>query len=212
MDQLREKLARLSGLVSVVVATTLAATAGCSGDVEVSEPVAQKQILVQGEGGARVSLDSALTLFRLGLEPIDRLHDAAQTPVELIDRLVRALHHSDTATLRSIVVSRREFAYLFYPSSHFTRAPTKQEPGLAWFLHLQASEKGVTRLLSRLGGESLMLLDSRCSAPVRMGPNLLWSDCAQRVARDGDTLTMRLIGGVLERDGRFKIYTYANDF
>ena len=145
------------------------------------------------------------------LSPVERLETAAASRDELIDHLLHALSRSDTSALRAMVMSRREFAYLFYPSSRFTSAPTKQEPALAWFLHLQASQKGVTRLLNRYGGTALSLVDHQCGAPVRMGSNTLWWDCAQRIAHGGDTVTTRLIGGILERDRRFKVFSYGND-
>jgi hypothetical protein len=109
-------------------------------------------------------------------------------------------------------MSRREFAYLYYPTSPFTRAPTKQEPGLAWFLHLQNSQKGVTRLLKRYGGGPLRIIRNECKAPPRLeGANVLWDDCIQTLVAGRDTITTRLFGGVYERSGRFKVFSYSND-
>ena len=215
MDQLRQKLVAVRVLAGVVLVTTLASTAACGKDVEGSVPAHQSLAAdsapAHGEGGSPVSLDSALALFRVGLAPAARLEDGAGSGGALVERLVQGLSRSDTSTLRSIVMSRREFAYLFYPSSPFTRAPTKQEPALAWFLHLQASQKGVTRLLNRYGGAPLVIVDHQCRAPIRMGSNTLWSDCVQRIARGPDTTAVRLFGGMLERGGRFKIFSYSND-
>ncbi len=110
-------------------------------------------------------------------------------------------------------MSRQEFAWLYYPTSAFTRAPTRQEPGLAWFLHLQASQKGVTRLLNEYGGRPLRIARNECKAPPRVeGSNKLWFDCVQRlVEAQGDTTVTSLFGGILERNGRFKIFSYSND-
>lgn len=165
-----------------------------------------------GEGGSPVSLDSALTLFRLGLQPVAELQNADPSLDAIVARLNRAVEQSDTATLRAIVMSRAEFAYLYYPTSVFTRPPMKQEPGLVWFLHLQHSEKGVTRLVNRYGGRSLRWTNS-CAAPKVEGDNRLWFDCVQRVVENGgrDTTVIRLFGGVYERNGRFKIFSYSND-
>jgi hypothetical protein len=123
------------------------------------------------------------------------------------------VERSDTNALRALVMSRREFAWLYYPTSAFTRAPTKQEPNLAWFLHLQASQKGATRLLNAYAGHSLRIAGNQCEAQPRAeGNNTLWFDCTQRVVQEhGDTTVVRLFGGILERNGRFKIFSYSND-
>ena len=56
---------------------------------------------------------------------------------------------ADTADLRHMTMTRAEFAHLYYPGSVYTRRPTRQEADLVWFLHIQDSEKGVSRALAR---------------------------------------------------------------
>ncbi|MEK7400927.1 MAG: hypothetical protein AABZ80_01050 [Gemmatimonadota bacterium] len=165
-----------------------------------------------GEGGSPVSLDSALTLFRTGLHPLSELENSEPSLDLAVGRLFRSIARSDTAELRAVVMSRREFAWLYYPTSPFTRAPTKQEPGLAWFLHVQNSQKGASRLLSRYGRRPLTLERNECKGPGRIeGLNRIWDDCMQRLAVDGDTVSIRLFGGIYERQGRFKVFSYSND-
>lgn len=166
----------------------------------------------RGEGGSPVSLDSALKLFRRDLEPVTELQNAEHSIADLVARFTTAVERSDTTALRALVMSRREFAWLYYPTSPFTRAPTKQEPHLAWFLHLQASAKGATRLFNAYGGRSLRLAGHQCKAPRLEENNRLWFDCVQRLREErGDTTVTRLFGGIIERDGRFKIFSYSND-
>jgi hypothetical protein len=165
-----------------------------------------------GEGGSPVSLDSALSLFRRNLAPVSSLEHGESSVGRLVARLERGLRASDTAVIRSIVMSRREFAFLYFPTSPFTRPPTKQEPGLAWFLHIEASQKGATRLLNRFGGRPVRIIGNQCRGePRREGRNVLWDDCLQTVVDGRDTLRTRLFGGVYQREGMFKILTYAND-
>ena len=129
----------------------------------------------------------------------------------LIEAFARTVATSDTTRLRTMVMTRQEFAWLYYPTSRYTRAPTLQEPALAWFLHVQQSQKGATRLLNRFGGQPMRVLSNTCAAPVTEGLNRVWHDCMQRVISGTDTLQLRLVGGIYERDGAFKILTYAND-
>ena len=195
----------------VAAAVALAGLVACS-DVRAGDAPLRAVDVTAGEGGAPVPLDSALALFRRDLSPATALEHSAPSIPLLIERFARSIEQSDTAAIREMVMSRREFAYLYYPSSPFTRPPTKQEPGLAWFLHLQPSRKGVTRLFNRFGGRPFRVLSNECkSSPRAEGENVIWDDCLQSVTDGRDTVTMRLFHGIYERAGRFKIFSYSND-
>lgn len=207
MDALRTKLTvKAAG----VVALAAALAAGCSDTPDAHSRQAPSS--PASEGGSLVGIDSALQLFRAGLEPLSDLENAEPSMERAVARFVRIVNESDTADLRRFVMSRREFAYLYYPTSHYTRKPTLQEPGLAWFLHLQHSQKGATRVMNRFADQPLQLVANQCKTPPRAeGANRLWFDCVQRIAARGDTTLIRLFGGIYERNGRFKIFSYSND-
>ncbi len=157
-------------------------------------------------------LDSALRRFQAGLPVPAGLEGGEATRDALVLRFVRAIEAADTSDLRRMVMTRAEFAHLYYPGSAYTRRPTRQEADLVWFLHLQDSQKGVSRALARYGTQPLGFVDYACDpTPVREGPNTLWHGCAVRIVPGGDTLRLRLFGSILERDGRFKLYSFAND-
>ena len=165
-----------------------------------------------GEGGSPYSLDSALTLFRQGIPPLDTLEHASPSLEQLVSRFAAVVEKRDTTGLREIVMSRREYAWLYYPTSRYTRAPTKQEPGLNWFLHTQVSQKGATRLLADYGGRHLRIARNECRGAARVeGGNRIWGDCRQTIVTGSDSTIIRLFGGVIERDGRYKIFSYSND-
>ena len=163
------------------------------------------------EGGSPVGLDSALALFRATLEPVTSLGGGEPTIEALVAQFGRAVARRDTAALRGLAMNRAEFAWLYYPESPFVRPPMQQEPGLAWFLHMQNSTKGATRLFNRLGGSQVRIVRNQCAPPRIMGRNRLWDDCAQLALVDRDTIRVRLFAGILERDGRYKIFSFAND-
>ena len=126
---------------------------------------------------------------------------------------MRALERADTADVRRMMMTRAEFAYLYYPGSAFTRRPTRQEADLAWFLHMRESGKGASRALARYGAAPLRLVDHDCEPePVVEGENRLWHGCRVRiVGAQGDSARLRLFGPILERDGMFKLYSFSND-
>lgn len=158
-------------------------------------------------------LDEALRRFRDGLPIVSQLSGGATSREALVRRFVRAIARRDTTSVRALVLSRAEFAYLYYPHSPFTRAPHKQMAGLVWFLAQANSSKGITRAFQRLGGQPLGYGGHRCNVrPKRQGPNLIWEDCVVRLV-DGDAhAELRLFGSIIERDGRLKFVSYANDF
>jgi hypothetical protein len=141
------------------------------------------------------------------------LSGGAPTREALVRRLVRAVTLRDTTSVREMVLSRAEFAYLYYPHSPFTREPHKQMAGLVWFLTQANSSKGITRAFERLGGQALRYRAHGCNGrPKRQGPNLVWEDCIVRLTDGGTQAEMRLFGSIIQRDGRVKFVSYANDF
>lgn len=209
MDAVRPELT-LRGTIAAVGALCLTA-ALATGCTQAPDATSRHTAAAPtSEGGSPVGIDSALKSFRSGLEPVAELQDGEPSIETLLDRFAKAVERRDTVELRRIVMTKREFAFLYYPTSPYTRRPTMQEPGLAWFLHLQHSEKGATRLLNR--GQPLRIVANRCdAAPREEGENRVWPDCIQRVTERGDTVPLRLFGGLLERRGRFKIFSYSND-
>ena len=208
MDHVRTQLSgrTFQHGAALVACAVLVVLAGCD---RAGVPAHAAQ--TTAEGGAPFSIDSALTLFRSGLPPLEELTDAETSIDATVARFAAMVERSDTAAMRSMVMSRREFAWLYYPTSAFTRKPMLQEPGLAWFLHLTNSQKGATRLLDRYGNKRLNLVANVCKDPRSEGENRLWYDCIQRIVEGTDTVSIRLFGGIVERRGRFKIFSYSND-
>ena len=197
-------LARL--LYGAMAVTIVACDAAPAAEVR-QEP----EVGPTSEGGSPVGLDSALALFRATLDPVTSLGGGEPTIEALVAQFGRAVARRDTAALRGLAMNRAEFAYLYYPESPLMRPPMRQEPGLAWFLHMQNSTKGATRLFNRLGGSQVRIVRNQCAPPRVAGRNRLWDDCVQTIALEDDTLTVRLFAGILERDGRYKIFSFAND-
>lgn len=141
------------------------------------------------------------------------LGGGAESPRELAEALLTALTRHDTASLRALVMSRAEFAWLYYPHSRYTRPPYELGPELVWIQLSATSEKGATRLLRRYGGLPLDLEAVRCPASaVTEGPNRTTPGCTVRFAvGDSSARDVRLFGSLLNRDGRYKFLSYAND-
>ena len=160
-------------------------------------------------------IEEQLRRFRAGLaEAPSQLAGGASNPDQLVRTVVRALEAADTAALVRLTISRAEFAYLVYPESPFAAPPYRQAPDLVWMRHAAASGTGLTRLLNRLGGSSLGFRSWRCAGqPLAEGTNRIWRDCTVQFGKPGDTPQRKqLFASIIERQGRFKILSYANGF
>ncbi len=159
-------------------------------------------------------VEEDLARFREGLEVATELRGGAGSREALVRGFTTAVESSDTAAVIRMMVSRPEFAYLYYPHSPLTSPPQEMSPQLAWFFMLQNSQKGITRVFRRLGGSPLGYLDHACDRePLVQGPNRVWEHCrVRRVTADGDTIRQALFGGILERDGHFKFLSYTNEY
>jgi hypothetical protein len=157
--------------------------------------------------------EEELRRFREGLAETGRLDGGESSRQALVRAFVRAVERADTAAARRMILSRAEFAYLYYPSTAFTRPPKRMAPALLWFLTLQESEKGVGRLFARRGGQPLGYVSHRCAPEPRVeGRNRLWDRCIVTLRGDEGTKAERLFGTIIERDGRFKFVSYQNEY
>lgn len=158
-------------------------------------------------------IEEELRRFRATLtEAPVALEGGASSREELVRHFLGALERQDTVAINAMVLSRGEFAYLYYPSTPYVRPPYEMGPSLLWFIGQERGHKGIVRALRRYGGRPLGYLGHRCDPePRREGENLLWSGCTLQFAQaPGDTGEVRLFGSIVERDARFKFVSYAN--
>jgi hypothetical protein len=159
-----------------------------------------------------VPRDEALRRFREGLAPVDTLAGPASRD-SLVAAFVTAVATHDTAALGRLVLDRREFAYVFYPTSPQGLPPYDLSPQMMWDLLTRQSERGVGDLLRRIGGKRPELAGYDCGPePVREGENLIWTSCRMTLAvPPADTVAARLTGPIIERGGRYKFISYTNE-
>ena len=130
---------------------------------------------------------------------------------KLVRGFVRALEARDTAALRRMVLRADEFAWLYYPSSPLSRPPYELAPALMWFQIQGESERGASRLLADRSGRALGYAEHTCAPPRVEGKNRIYSHCElRRGSPAGDTLSERLFGLIVEREGSYKFVSYAN--
>lgn len=158
-------------------------------------------------------MEVLLARFRSGLPVATALEGGAASADELVDRFLSAVARGDTVTLAQLRVTRAEYAWLYFPTSVYAAAPYELAPDVAWMLSTAASEKGLTRVVGRLGGAQLELRGYTCVQQGREGENRFWRECTLAYDHPVDGPASRqLFGSIMEHGGRYKFLSYANDF
>jgi hypothetical protein len=157
-------------------------------------------------------LEEALRRFRTGIPRTTELQGGALSRDALVERFALAVRERDSVALREMVLSRAEFAWLYYPTSVFSREPYYQMPQLTWFLNTEDSRKGITRVLERFGGADPGIAGYACRIGPRSDGGLtFWDACLVELELEGERRRLRLFGSIVELGGRYKFYSYAND-
>ena len=161
-------------------------------------------------------IEEELRRFRAAIpgEPPSALSGGAPSRDALVERFVSAVEAADTAAFRSMLLTRAEFAWLYYPHTRFTAPPYELAPDLLWFQIQNGTSRGFGRLLDRMGGRTVHSDGYACPlAPRLEGPNRIWEDCAVRLRpTGGEARDLRLFGAIVERAGVYKFVSYSNGF
>jgi hypothetical protein len=158
-------------------------------------------------------IEEELRRFRTGIDTVLEFTGGAASRESLARDVVTALSRSDTVSLTRMALTRGEYAWLVYPTSPLVAPPYRQAPGVAWMMLSSGSVSGLHRLLARLGGNEMTYDSHTCAAtPVIEGDNRVWNSCTVSVTRNGQSSAMRLFSAVIERNGKFKILSFSNDF
>jgi len=201
MDHLRRQLSA----AALSLGAALGGLAACGGEGGTAR--AQPALVVD----SILPRDEALARFRRSLPEVARLQGGAPSASALVERFVAALARSDTAALRDLLLTRAEFAWLYFPTNPQGLPPYSLAPGLMWDMLTLEGGKGLRRALAEFGGRRLAYQGHSCDpAPSRQGRNAVTGPCVVDLTRDGDALALRLFGLLIERDGVHKFVSYAN--
>jgi hypothetical protein len=206
----------------LAVAAAVIATAACNGKdaaVASASTRAGADAALHGPGyvvDSALPPEETLRRFRMGLDSVTRFDDGAtHSRNALVQRFARAVAKGDTAALRGMSLSRAEFAYLYFPSTQYMRQPYMTPPDVLWQLMHTRSESGMNRLVARVGGTEMRVAGYDCEpTPEVEGINRLYEQCTIRFRRAATASVerRRLFGSIIEREGRYKFVSYANDF
>lgn len=141
--------------------------------------------------------------------PVARLTGGAPSAEALLRRYWSMLVRHDTAAIRGLVVSRGEFAYVYFPES----APfaSGMQPSTAWILYESQTGRGLSRAFRATIGAETTVHATICRDRSRNeGKSHTYGPCAV-VLRKGIAFDTLWIGGTLiQRDGVHKFLGLDN--
>ena len=160
-------------------------------------------------------MEEYLRRFRRGLTEPARLEGGEATRDALARTFLAAVAHRDTGAFGHLLVSREEFAWLVFPDHLYSRPPYELDPEVFWMRLSSGNAKGLRRTLQRLGAQQLTFQALDCrrdTLQITRGPVRIWSSCGIRFRAGDSVVKRRLFGSMVERDGRVKLMSFANDF
>ena len=159
------------------------------------------------------TMEEALRRFRADLPRVTRLSPSFVNAEALARAYVAALAAKDHEGLSRTLMTRAEFAWLYYPENPIAKPPYELPVGIAWFELEGNSLAGMRRALASYGGRDIALRSLECARPpVVQGDSRLWNGCVVALTVEDDSEErLRLFGSILERDGAFKLASAAND-
>jgi hypothetical protein len=157
-------------------------------------------------------IEEHLRRFRQGLPEVTALADGLPSDTALVRAFLAAVSARDSASLSRLVLSRAEFAWLYYPAHIYARPPYELDPLTSWTLQQGNSAKGFSRALREYGGQRLAYLTHGCKPAATVAPPAReWNQCEVGLKVDDVEMVKRLFGSIVEIGGRYKFVSYAND-
>lgn len=196
------------GLVLAVLALGTASS-GCGLQPAAAEVERESHGIVDRS----MPIQDALREFQRNVRRVDTLSYAARDRNALVADFIHALERDDSTRLVQLFISKAEFAWLYFPTSLYMHKPYELPPEIAWLLTVADSEKGFKRLTDRLGGRQLAYAGVDCQRQERDSRHTYWRDCFIKYSHPAEgRVQRRLFGSIMERDGKYKFLSYANDF
>lgn len=139
-----------------------------------------------------------------------RLSGGAASRDALIRQYWALLASGDTLAMTPLIVSRAEYAYLYFPES--LEGASGMPPAVGWELIVRQSGRGLTRALLQAQRGPATIVRTLCSdAPRTMGKSTVYGPCGVVIRRDGTEETLWLVKSLLVRDGVHKLLGLQNE-
>jgi hypothetical protein len=137
---------------------------------------------------------------------------AAPSAEAVAEAVLDALERRDRDRLRSLAVAEQEFREHVWPKLPASRPERNLPVSYVWGELRQKSEGRLAHTLARHGGRSYELAAVRFAGVTDYGTYRIHREATLHV-RDGTGTEqdLRLLGSMIEQDGRWKVFSYVTE-
>lgn len=139
------------------------------------------------------------------------LSGSYQSASELATAVLGALERRDVTALHELALDEREFENHVWPDLPAARPERNMPMSFVWGDLHQKSEASLGRILASRGGQRFSLVSVRFAGGTTAYDSYLVHRQTVLGVRDstGAEVNLRVFGSVLEKDGRFKVFSYV---
>jgi len=151
---------------------------------------------------------AAVLLSSCGGAPLPNSHDSAEN---LARAVLDAVERRDLDTLNALAVNRAEFTDHVWPELPAARPERNLSVGFVWGDLSQKSNITLKQTLSAHGGKRYELESIRFLGETTAYGNYVVHRESEVTVRDeeGKERQLRIFGSVLEKGGRYKVFSYV---
>jgi len=132
---------------------------------------------------------------------------------ELVRAVSLALSASDRAALDRFCITREEYLQLVWPQLPVSKIEQwKKQSGFIWTQHAAKSDSGLRQLLANYGGLRLAVRSVAFTTPAQEYDGAFRLHVRPAIAatdQSGAGMAPTLFGSLIERSGRFKVFSYS---
>lgn len=169
----------------------------------------------QREAEKRGAPDSAQVMRQTAAELPDSIRGRKFSPAftsvdSLFTIYIRAVAVRDTATLRSLLVTEREFQHWLWPEFPMSDPAMNVPEGFAWTNLAIKSDKGLRRMLRDIGGRRYSITRLRFVEGVEKYASFeVWSGTRMDVLDEqGKARELAYAGSIVALNGTYKFMSY----
>jgi hypothetical protein len=140
--------------------------------------------------------------------PLENTYPSA---TELARAVLDAVARRDTDVLRRLALNEAEFRHHVWPQLPAARPERNLPFSYVWGDLHQKSEQALTRTLAGYGGRRFELVDVKFSRVSDYVTYRVHREATFVVRGDGGQSSVRVCGSLMEKAGRWKVFSYVND-
>jgi len=138
------------------------------------------------------------------------LAQTAGKPEEVIRQALPALVANDQPTLNKLTIDQSEFKRYVWPRLAAQMSGSNTSADKYYLTYQKVNQVGISEANTTLAGKKWEVVKVDLESPQRKGKGFQLYGPPLVTLRDenGQEKTMKLVGGLLERDGAYKVTTY----